>query len=132
LNTVLGKGAYKVVYKAIDREEGYEVAWNCFQVSIMVYMTLSRMKLRIDCSSVSHLSILSIIIKQTTKAQFNALSQEISILKEVRHPNIIAFHDWWYSKDNEFIFVAELMTSGTLREYVTWMFLCRKSLCIAE
>jgi len=32
LNTVLGKGAYKVVYKAIDREEGYEVAWNCFQV----------------------------------------------------------------------------------------------------
>ncbi|CAG8621824.1 5611_t:CDS:10 [Paraglomus brasilianum] len=85
LNTVLGKGAYKVVYKAIDREEGYEVAWNCFQ---------------------------------TTKAQFNALSQEISILKEVRHPNIIAFHDWWYSKDNEFIFVAELMTSGTLREYI--------------
>lgn len=32
LNTILGKGAYKVVYKAIDREEGYEVAWNCFQV----------------------------------------------------------------------------------------------------
>ncbi|CAG8564363.1 5713_t:CDS:2, partial [Acaulospora colombiana] len=31
LNTILGKGAYKVVYKAIDREEGYEVAWNCCQ-----------------------------------------------------------------------------------------------------
>ena len=28
MNQVLGKGAYKVVYKAIDREEGYEVAWN--------------------------------------------------------------------------------------------------------
>jgi len=84
LNTVLGKGAYKVVYKAIDREEGYEVAWNCFQ---------------------------------TTKAEFNDLSQEIKILKQVRHPNIINFHDCWY-KDAEFIFVTELMTSGTLREYV--------------
>ncbi|RIA94927.1 kinase-like domain-containing protein [Glomus cerebriforme] len=84
LNTVLGKGAYKVVYKAIDREEGYEVAWNCFQ---------------------------------TTKAEFNDLSQEIKILKQVRHPNIINFHDCWY-KDAEFIFVTELMTSGTLREYI--------------
>lgn len=33
LNTLLGKGAYKAVYKAIDREEGYEVAWNSVQVS---------------------------------------------------------------------------------------------------
>jgi hypothetical protein len=32
MNQVLGKGAYKVVYKAIDREEGYEVAWNTCQV----------------------------------------------------------------------------------------------------
>lgn len=32
LNTFLGKGAFKVVYKAIDREEGYEVAWNVLQV----------------------------------------------------------------------------------------------------
>lgn len=34
LNALLGKGAFKVVYKAIDREEGYEVAWNTIQVSI--------------------------------------------------------------------------------------------------
>ena len=32
LNILLGKGAHKIVYKAIDREEGFEVAWNCFQV----------------------------------------------------------------------------------------------------
>lgn len=32
MNQVLGKGAYKIVYKAIDREEGYEVAWNTCQV----------------------------------------------------------------------------------------------------
>ncbi|KAJ3056112.1 signal transducing kinase of the PAK [Rhizophlyctis rosea] len=84
MNQVLGKGAYKVVYKAIDREEGYEVAWN-------------------TC--------------QTTKAEFMELSDEIDILKRVRHPNIIQFHDCWYN-NMEFVFVTELMTSGTLREYI--------------
>jgi len=84
LNTVLGKGAYKVVYKAIDREEGYEVAWN---------------------------------VLQTTRAEYKELGHEIGILKSVRHPNIITFHDAWYS-NAEFIFITELMTSGTLREYI--------------
>ncbi|KAJ3093070.1 hypothetical protein HK102_010975 [Quaeritorhiza haematococci] len=84
LNVLLGKGAYKVVYKAIDREEGYEVAWN-------------------TC--------------QTTKAEFQELSQEIEILKRVRHPNIIQFFDCWWN-NTEFVFVTELMTSGTLREYI--------------
>jgi hypothetical protein len=36
LNTILGKGAFKFVWKAIDIEEGYEVAWNTFQVSIFI------------------------------------------------------------------------------------------------
>jgi WNK lysine deficient protein kinase len=36
LNTFLGKGAFKVVYKAIDREEGYEVAWNVLQVTFFL------------------------------------------------------------------------------------------------
>ncbi|KAI9475629.1 MAG: kinase-like domain-containing protein [Benjaminiella poitrasii] len=86
LNTLLGKGAYKVVYKAIDREEGYEVAWNTMQ--------------------------------QTLHSPNNKdLEHEIQILKSVRHPNIIAFHDAWYG-ENEFVFITELMTSGTLREYI--------------
>ncbi|KAI9487553.1 MAG: putative serine/threonine-specific protein kinase pkpA Phycomyces blakesleeanus [Benjaminiella poitrasii] len=85
LNTLLGKGAYKVVYKAIDREEGYEVAWNTMQATKFI-----------DNKEMEH---------------------EISILKSVRHPNIITFHDAWHQK-NEFVFVTELMTSGTLREYI--------------
>lgn len=85
LNTLLGKGAYKVVYKAIDREEGYEVAWNTMQAT----------------KSIDH----------------KEMEHEIEILKSVRHPNIIAFHDAWYQK-NEFVFITELMTSGTLREYI--------------
>jgi WNK lysine deficient protein kinase len=84
LNCILGKGAYKVVYKALDREEGYEVAWN-------------------GC--------------QTSKAEYNELNDEIEILKRVRHPNIINFHDCWYN-NTEIVFITELMTSGTLREYI--------------
>jgi WNK lysine deficient protein kinase len=36
LNTLLGKGAFKVVHKAMDREEGYEVAWNVLHVSVCI------------------------------------------------------------------------------------------------
>ncbi len=37
LNVILGKGAYKVVWKAIDLEEGIEVAWNSCQVIILIF-----------------------------------------------------------------------------------------------
>ena len=43
------------------------------------------------------------------------ISQEIEILKRVRHSNIIQFFDYWYN-NTEFVFITELMTSGTLRE----------------
>lgn len=33
LNVLLGKGAYKTVWRALDREEGIEVAWNCITVN---------------------------------------------------------------------------------------------------
>ena len=73
-----------MVYKGIDREEGYEVAWNT---------------------------------TQTSKQEFMELSNEIEILKRVRHSNIIQFYDYWYN-NSEFVFITELMTSGTLREYI--------------
>lgn len=84
LNVVLGKGACKVVWKALDLEDGVEVAWNCVK---------------------------------TTKTEFSELLDEIKILKRVCHPNIISLHDFWYT-NNEFVFITELMTSGTLREYI--------------
>lgn len=37
LNTLLGKGAFKVVHKAMDLEEGYEVAWNVLHVKYILY-----------------------------------------------------------------------------------------------
>ena len=84
LNTILGRGAYKTVWKALDREEGIEVAWN---------------------------------IIETAKNEYSELVQETEILKKVRHPNVIHFYDSWYA-NGEFVFITELMTSGTLREYI--------------
>lgn len=44
------------------------------------------------------------------------LTNETEILKKVRHSNIINFYDSWWG-NGEFLFITELMTSGTLREY---------------
>jgi WNK lysine deficient protein kinase len=108
LNTVLGKGAYKIVYKAIDRDEGYEIAWNVLQVR--------RINNRF-CMCVALVTSSNVLLFQISRQEFKDLGHEIDILKSVRHPNIITFHDAWHN-DAEFIFITELMTSGTLREYI--------------
>lgn len=89
LNTVLGRGSFKNVYKAIDEEEGKEVAWN------------------------------SLLIKDYETAQEERVTylEEIRLLKSISHPNIIELYDFWFT-DNNFVFITELMTSGTLRDYV--------------
>ena len=83
---MLGKGSCKVVWKALNREEVVEVAWNSVK---------------------------------TSQAEYSDLSQEIEILKRIRHPNIITFHDSWLNPAaQEFVFITELMSSGTLRKYI--------------
>eukprot|EP00917_Polyrhabdina_sp_WS-2016_P013446 GHVP01029549.1.p1 GENE.GHVP01029549.1~~GHVP01029549.1.p1 ORF type:complete len:549 (-),score=111.82 GHVP01029549.1:192-1838(-) len=83
-NKLLGKGAFKTVWYAVDKETGLEVAWNCLPLS---------------------------------RNEYNNMSNEIEILKHVRHKNIIHLHDSWF-QENEFVFITEMMTSGTLREYM--------------
>ncbi|KAK3825618.1 MAG: kinase-like domain-containing protein [Benniella sp.] len=92
LNEVLGKGAYKLVYRAIDQEEGVEVAWN---------------QLRID-----HL----------TKKEAQKILSEIEILQSIRNDHIINFYASWSTKapngGERIVFVTELMSSGTLKQYL--------------
>ena len=85
----LGTGAYKTVWKGFDQEEGREIAWNTVKIE--------------------HLS----------ETDRDRLANEVSILKTLSQPNIIAFLDSWQNKEmKEFCFVTELMTSGTLRQYI--------------
>ena len=87
-DTVLGKGAFKTVYKGFDEREGIEVAWN--QVRSSDY------------------------IKEGQK-----LTHEISVLKNMKHGNVMCFYDSWIDKESGTVnFITELFTSGTLRQYV--------------
>ncbi|KAF8940887.1 Serine/threonine-protein kinase wnk1 [Dissophora ornata] len=92
LTEVLGEGAYKLVYRAFDQEEGVEVAWN---------------QLRID-----HL----------TQKEAQKILSEIEILESIRNDHIINFYASWSSRalngGERVVFVTELMSSGTLKQYL--------------
>ena len=85
---VLGKGAFKTVYKAQDLEHGNLVAWN--EVNIKMYAPKERKR----------------------------ILNEVTLLKKLSHPNLIAFYGAWVNKESEkVVFITELMSSGTLKEF---------------
>ncbi|KAK1407206.1 hypothetical protein QVD17_38820 [Tagetes erecta] len=87
---VLGKGAFKKVYKAFDELEGIEVAWNQIKVSDIL----------------------------RNPAELERLYSEVHLLKTLKHKNIIKFYNSWVDTTNEHInFITEIFTSGTLRQY---------------
>ncbi|XP_022947185.1 probable serine/threonine-protein kinase WNK4 isoform X1 [Cucurbita moschata] len=87
---VLGKGAMKTVYKAIDEFLGIEVAW-------------SRVKLNEVLRSPEDLQ---------------RLYSEVHLLSTLKHESIMQFYTSWIDVDHKtFNFITELFTSGTLREY---------------
>ncbi|XP_062074653.1 probable serine/threonine-protein kinase WNK10 [Humulus lupulus] len=87
---VLGRGAFKTVYKAFDEVDGVEVAWN--QVSIEDLMQ--------------------------TPDQLERLYSEVHLLKSLKHENIMKFCYSWVDDTNKTInMITELFTSGSLRMY---------------
>lgn len=87
-NEVLGKGAFKTVYKAFDEGEGIEVAWN--QVK------------------------LADVLQKAEDSE--RLGSEVHLLKTLKHKNIIKFYSSWVDAQN-INFITEVFTSGTLRQY---------------
>ncbi|KAJ1403287.1 Serine/threonine-protein kinase, active site [Sesbania bispinosa] len=87
---VLGKGAFKKVYRAFDELEGIEVAWNQVKVADLV----------------------------RNSVDLERLYSEVHLLKTLKHKNIIKFYNSWVDTKNENInFITEIFTSGTLRQY---------------
>ncbi len=85
----LGSGSYKTVYKGYDADEGVEVAWNKLPTQKMQEKDRER------------------------------VGEEIAILKQMDHPNIIRCISAWVDRaTNNVNFITELMTSGSLRQYV--------------
>ncbi|CAN8253165.1 unnamed protein product [Cochlearia groenlandica] len=87
---VLGRGAMKTVYKAIDEKLGIEVAW-------------SQVKLKEVLRS-------SVDLKR--------LYSEVHLLSTLNHKSIIRFYTSWIDVHSHNLnFITELFTSGTLRQY---------------
>ncbi|KAG8371567.1 hypothetical protein BUALT_Bualt13G0101400 [Buddleja alternifolia] len=87
---ILGKGAMKTVYKAIDEELGIEVAWN--QVRLIDVLQ--------------------------SPDDLQRLYSEVHLLSTLNHDSIIRFYTSWVDVENRtFNFITEMFTSGTLREY---------------
>jgi WNK lysine deficient protein kinase len=85
----LGTGAYKEVWLAYDTETGKEVAWNTVEIRKLPLSEKKRIKL------------------------------ETEILAELTHPHIINFYHVWENPSVEQIcFTTEIMTSGTLKQYI--------------
>lgn len=87
---VLGKGAMKTVYKAIDEVLGIEVAWNQVRLNEVL----------------------------NTPDDLQRLYSEVHLLSTLKHRSIMRFYTSWIDIDNKnFNFVTEMFTSGSLREY---------------
>lgn len=89
-NEVLGKGAFKTVYRAFDELEGLEVAWNHVRVADVLQ----------------------------NLEDLERLYSEVHLLKTLKHKNIIKFYSSWVDTAHGNInFITEMFTSGTLRQY---------------
>lgn len=89
-NEVLGKGAYKTVYKAFDDLDGIEVAWNQVKIHDVLH----------------------------NAGDIERLYSELHLLKTLKHKNIIKFYSSWVDTRNRNVnFITEIFTSGTLRQY---------------
>ncbi|TYJ38071.1 hypothetical protein E1A91_A05G417600v1 [Gossypium mustelinum] len=89
-NEVLGKGAFKTVYKAFDEANGIEVAWS---------------QVRID----------EVLQKPE---DLERLYSEVRLLKSLKHSNIVRFYNSWIDDKKKTVnIITELFTSGSLRLY---------------
>ncbi|KAJ8553942.1 hypothetical protein K7X08_024620 [Anisodus acutangulus] len=87
---VLGKGAFKKVYRAFDELEGIEVAWNQVKVADLL----------------------------RNAVDMERLYSEVHLLKTLKHKNIIKFyHSWVDTKTENINIITEIFTSGNLRQY---------------
>ena len=88
-NSKLGSGAYKDVWRAYDTNEGKEVAWNVVKLSRIPPGERKRVK------------------------------TELQLLKDIQHENVITYYNSWVNREREeIVFVTEIMSSGSLKEYL--------------
>lgn len=59
-------------------------------------------------------------IGKKDQAHRDKITHEVQLLSQLNHPNIIRIHAAWEDKNRGMVcFITELMTSGTLRDFIT-------------
>ncbi|RYR33861.1 hypothetical protein Ahy_A10g048515 isoform A [Arachis hypogaea] len=87
---MIGKGAFKTVYRAFDEVNGLEVAWS---------------QVRID-------EVLQ------SPDDLERLYSEVHLLRSLKHNNIVRFYNSWIDDKHRTVnMITELFTSGSLRQY---------------
>lgn len=87
-NAVLGKGSFKQVYRGQDVNNGNLIAWN------------------------------EVNTKSYGKRELKRIMFEITLLKTLAHPHLLAYYGGWANTaENKVVFVTELMSSGTLKDF---------------
>jgi serine/threonine protein kinase len=56
-------------------------------------------------------------MQKVPKDMKNKIKTEIQILEGIKHDKIISIYDYWDTNDNKIVFITDLMSSGTLKEY---------------
>jgi WNK lysine deficient protein kinase len=86
---IIGNGAFKIVYRAYDQEEGIEVAWNEIRLG--------------NCRETDTFNI----------------QKEIRLLGELNHERILRLFTAWIDKTRKvLVFITEFFTNGTIRSYI--------------
>ncbi|CAG5130609.1 unnamed protein product, partial [Candidula unifasciata] len=92
LDEEVGRGAFKTVHKGLEIDTGVHVAWCELQD------------------------------KRWGKSDRKRFKEEAEMLKELQHPNILRFFDYWEEEGSHrqkiIVLITELMTSGTLKTYL--------------
>ncbi|XP_035829536.1 serine/threonine-protein kinase WNK1 isoform X1 [Aplysia californica] len=92
LDEEVGRGSFKTVHKGLEIDTGVHVAWCELQD------------------------------KRWSKNDRKRFKEEAEMLKELQHPNILRFFDYWEEegshKQKIIVLITELMTSGTLKTYL--------------
>ncbi|KAK7358854.1 hypothetical protein VNO77_00794 [Canavalia gladiata] len=87
---VIGKGAFKTVYRAFDEVNGIEVAWSQVQIDEVLQ----------------------------SPGDLERLYSEVHLLRSLRHNNIVRFYNSWIDDKRKTVnMITELFTSGSLKQY---------------
>ncbi|XP_027919700.1 probable serine/threonine-protein kinase WNK6 isoform X5 [Vigna unguiculata] len=87
---VIGRGAFKTVYKAFDEVNGIEVAWSQVQIDEVL----------------------------KSPGDLDRLYSELHLLRSLKHNNIVRFYNSWIDDRRKTVnMITELFTSGSLKQF---------------